>query len=458
MTILRRALGALVLAGAAALLATGSAGARLNPAPPCAMTIFTNTTLTHDLNLSGVDTNGICFAASNITLNLNGHTVTGPTSSDGYYGIYDIGYSNDQVVNGNLKDWEIGVYFLGTTNARAQGLKITAPTPGGDAYGVYTDEAQGTVVKNVGCWYLYVCIDLYGISSAPGDASTNSNVSLVNDYGSLYGFYDDYGTSNTFTRDQANGTIDSFGEFATSGDSFTKDVSHGVSGDTYGFYDDEGSTGTVFQGDQALNGKYGWYLNGNDDEDANTGSYNLNGNLASGNTATGFYSAYGFDYQCACSTDTGSSFVNNKATNNGGDGFYDYWSINSTWSGNQASGNGGDGFTLDFPQNDVITGNTTKNNASTGIYLEDNNPVEDEDAQSFANNRADANGDYGLYGDYPQSGSGNVAKHNVPFDCWNVTCQAGATLAPAPAHPVSASRPSGVVRVTHRPQAPKLRG
>jgi hypothetical protein len=62
-------------------------------------------------------------------------------------------------------------------------------------------------------------------------------------------------------------------------------------------------------------------------------------------------------------------------------------------------------------------------NDYAGVYVSDNNPVSHFSTRilgGVANN----NVDYGLYADYPATGSGNSAIGNGSYDCYYVPCNA----------------------------------
>ena len=75
----------------------------------CGTTVLTNLTLDHDLTCSG---NGLLVGADGITVNLNGHTITGPGSGVG------ISISNRTgvvIVGGTVKNFLAGVQLVNST-------------------------------------------------------------------------------------------------------------------------------------------------------------------------------------------------------------------------------------------------------------------------------------------------------------------------------------------------------
>jgi hypothetical protein len=122
-------------------------------------------TLAGNLSFSGT-TNAITVTASNVVLDLNGHTLTGTNG----YAIFGSGVSNVTVQNGTINGFFAGIEFesgseellqnLRISNASAACIELTTCTSGtiqncfilGDSSpgvdGVYLGGCQGIVVKN----------------------------------------------------------------------------------------------------------------------------------------------------------------------------------------------------------------------------------------------------------------------------------------------------------------------
>jgi hypothetical protein len=81
--------------------------------------------LTGSLNISSTSANGITVSGSNVTLDLNGFTLTGPSSGTGA-GVYLTGgISNVTVVNGTIRNWGLhGINALGNPSLRAEKLRV----------------------------------------------------------------------------------------------------------------------------------------------------------------------------------------------------------------------------------------------------------------------------------------------------------------------------------------------
>lgn len=73
---------------------------------------------------------GIDIRASDVTLDLSGHTLLGPGERSGV-GIKAEGVSNVRILNGNLQDFGIGVQILGAANVSVSGLQIDGQDLGG---------------------------------------------------------------------------------------------------------------------------------------------------------------------------------------------------------------------------------------------------------------------------------------------------------------------------------------
>jgi parallel beta-helix repeat protein len=120
---------AAVLLLVAALLACSASTAWAKPLR-CGDTVTTNTTLRADLiDCPG---NGLVIGADRITLNLNGHTITG--NLEGSIGVDNsAGYDGVKVKNGALRNFTNGVYLEHATENRLQRLTLVSDNSGGAA-------------------------------------------------------------------------------------------------------------------------------------------------------------------------------------------------------------------------------------------------------------------------------------------------------------------------------------
>jgi hypothetical protein len=85
--------------------------------------------LRHDVRLKGTGA-AIVIAADGVTLDLGGHTLTGPGGKLGT-GIMVEGRRNVSVKNGTLHGFGFGVQVVNSVNVKVQGLQITGDDAGG---------------------------------------------------------------------------------------------------------------------------------------------------------------------------------------------------------------------------------------------------------------------------------------------------------------------------------------
>ena len=80
--------------------------------------------LTGNLTISSVQ-NGITITASNVTIDLNGFSVTGPGSGSSAGIFLNGGVSNVTILNGTIRDWGgFGINALGNPNLRVEKLRV----------------------------------------------------------------------------------------------------------------------------------------------------------------------------------------------------------------------------------------------------------------------------------------------------------------------------------------------
>jgi len=349
----------------------------------CGDTLMANRTLHADLDCSGMTSGtAITFGKGGLTLDLNGHTIKGPYGYDSAHGI-DSEYNHNIIKNGTLQFFDTSVYLYNASQNRILNVKLV-----GDDYCC----AEG--------FYLY-----YGV----GNVLRNNKTSDV-----YYGFDLEYTAGSRVVNNVALRSDYSFYMTDTVNDLYKNNVSNGVSGDTYGFYDSEYSSGTRFINNVANGGYDGFYLAC----DAYASSLLLDGNVSKFNDDYGFYI-----YECYNSENYAQKpnvIRNNVARNNGSDGFYDYYSIASTYENNKSIGNDGDGFYFDYPTGYVITNNIANANSSDGFYIYDNYSY--DNAKKFANNVANNNASYGFDAEEGVPGFGNSATGNGDTNCYNVVC------------------------------------
>ncbi|MEO5680213.1 MAG: right-handed parallel beta-helix repeat-containing protein [Acidimicrobiales bacterium] len=106
--------------GGLALGATPASASHLTPGP--CLTVTTNTTLTSDVG--PCNGHGIVVQADNITLNLNGHTVTGAKNEAEQAGVLLDGVSGVTVKNGEITGFDAGVSIEGGSGNTVTGLNV----------------------------------------------------------------------------------------------------------------------------------------------------------------------------------------------------------------------------------------------------------------------------------------------------------------------------------------------
>jgi len=369
----RVVLGAAVSFGMLAMVP----GVALAASPACGDTITSNTTLSADMDCSGYAGDALSFGANKITLNLNGHTITGPAGYDGYSGIDTDGYKKGTITNGTIANYTYGVDLDSSNRMTVSKLTISGENDGSDS-GIYLYGGVSNVINKV--TVTGVEDGLY-LEDGASTQVTNNTVSATDD-----GLYAEYETADTISNNK-----------------FTADNA---------VYDDYSQRQT-YSNNTAVGTTYGFYL----DCDG-YGKVTLSGNTANNTTSYGFYV-----YECyddanyAGGPGTGSQITGNTA-NNGDYGFYDYYGYNEVWKNNTANDNSGYGFYFEYSASAKATGNTALRN-DEGFYLEENYSY--ENFYDFSSNTAKKNTDYGFYAEYGTPGSGNVAKKNGT-NCYNVDC------------------------------------
>ena len=153
----RRAAPALALVTAAVLLAVSLVALRQSrshktvvvvPATTvgitCGETVTTSIVVGNDLTCSSGD--GLVVGANNITINLNGHTLTGCGTCN--RGVINVGHSGVTVENGSVDAWFGGVFTTGATN-RLTGIRVSNSRSNGlNIFGAGTLVSSNVVFKN----------------------------------------------------------------------------------------------------------------------------------------------------------------------------------------------------------------------------------------------------------------------------------------------------------------------
>ena len=381
-----RRFGRAVLGGLVALGLVAAVPAAVFAAQPaCGDTLTASTTLTADLDCSAYAGTALTLGKNGITLNLGGHTLWGPTGSDGYTGVDNDGHKNDVIKNGTIANFTYGVYLDAAIDSTVKNLTIAAEVADTSDYGVEQYGGVGNIIDHLTITDAYYGLYLY--DAAETTVTSNhitgagygvyleyeSNDMLAGNYAeySYAGFYDDYSSHQVYQGNNANGTPDS---------------------GTYGFYFDCDDYGWV----KALN------------------------NTTKGNSSYGMYLYYCYDDN---NQTKGSLVKGNTSNDNSGSGFGDYYSIHSLWTSNTAKRNGGDGFYMDYPGVDVFQYNVANRNSDDGIDIADNYGTGYGNFKNFSYNTANNNSSYGMTAAYGvPGGTGNAATGNGSQNCYNIRC------------------------------------
>lgn len=107
--------------------ANGAAG---TPITDCGQTVTTNAYLTQDLHCVAID--GVIVGADGITIDLKGFTLRGNVGGGSHYGINDLEYDGVTIQNGVVRNFDSGVYAVGSTDSVSLvNLTVSGNTGGG---------------------------------------------------------------------------------------------------------------------------------------------------------------------------------------------------------------------------------------------------------------------------------------------------------------------------------------
>jgi hypothetical protein len=214
----RRASLVALVVGGLALAAPGVAGAN----PTCGSTVTHSVTLTADMSCPA--SSGILVGKSGITVNLNGHTIAGPTSGT-YYGVYDSGYARVTIENGTVQNFYDGVHVEYSSQSKILKIKAHGAQEAGIAYWYSLDgvvDHSGASHNATEGIYLY---ENTNVNATNSTATHNSTYGLYDYYSAAthnhvtasnngsYGFYIDYPAAYTSSGPYVieNSTADSNG-------------------------------------------------------------------------------------------------------------------------------------------------------------------------------------------------------------------------------------------------------
>ncbi len=348
--------------------------------PICGATLFSNTTLTANLDCSGYSGNALTMGANGITLNLNGKTITGPAGDEGYFGVDTDNFHRTTIRNGRIDHYYIGVYLDGSNRTLVQNIQMTGENNGD--YGVLVDRG----VRNT--------------------------LNLLNISGVETGVYAQYDSLLKVTNSTLSGNLSS-GEgiylYRTSADT----VSNNHVTAYYGTYELQSHRST-YSGNTATGGTYGFYF----DCDG-YGEVRVTGNTATNADSAAFSLNECYTIDHPVDGYIGTRVLGNTGTGSGY-GFESYDSYNELWRNNVGNDNEHDGFWFEDPSGYRIVYNTALRNDSNGFTLYSNGGVDNVERFSF--NTARRNDVYGFEATYPAPGDDNVATLNGVKNCVRVSC------------------------------------
>ena len=141
--------------------------------------------LTGNLNIS-TSANGITVSGSNVTIDLNGFTLTGSSSGSGSGIFLSGGFSNVTIVNGTIRNWgSHGINALGNPNLRAEKLRVISNGGNGIAADLNCEVVNCIADSNVGYGIqgtdncLVKDCQVTGSTGVPGDGIVLGQAALV---------------------------------------------------------------------------------------------------------------------------------------------------------------------------------------------------------------------------------------------------------------------------------------
>ena len=112
---------ALPVAAVGVLALAAPAGAS---ALSCGATVHKNVTLKSNLDCSSGGSGGLIVGRDGITVDLNGHSITGAGGLDGYEGIENEGYDNVTIENGTVKGFQDDVFLSNAARNTVKGMDL----------------------------------------------------------------------------------------------------------------------------------------------------------------------------------------------------------------------------------------------------------------------------------------------------------------------------------------------
>jgi hypothetical protein len=344
-------------------------------------------------NLTDAGSYCIWIAGDDVTVNLNGHTITG-TGSDDCIAV------EDQSATSPASDNPTRSIMDDTINGAKGRL-----TDCGNA--LYSDYSSRTVASNL----TIATPDSDGVVEDYSTDNTYSNVNVADGSSSTKGYYMYGGSANHITGSAvaSTGSPDSFYLEYEYDDLLLRDIAkypNGPGGSGDGFVDYY-SNRNAYVDDKAYGQLIGFYLY-NDDYGTVAVANDLSSNPGENATGSyGFYDYYGYD-DANYGRQNHSVYTYNTAIG-GQEGFYDEYNIAETFTHNQALGASTYGFFFYYPADYIVSDNTsngtynkTAYGASTyGFYIYEGYSY--YSPERFTNNTSE-NNYYGFYSVLAQDG------------------------------------------------------
>lgn len=354
--------GLLAVLTAAALLASGSQAFASHVA--CGDVITQDTTLDGDL----VDCpgSGIVIGASDITLDLGGHTVDGG-GAGWEAGVGNAGHDRVTVKNGIVREFHVGVELQQANDNALLGLRIRDPR----TRGIVLSELSGALVEGNVVTSLGSGILLYGER-----ITVRRNVFTRNGHG-IQAF--DAGDNRIEENIVSGNRGDGFHGFGGGSTLIQRNLI--VANGGAGISTDDGSTANRIEDNRIWdNGGAGVFMY------AGAHGNRVKGNSVLRNRAGGIFLGYG----------NGNEIASNRISRNGGDGIY---------LSPEADGN-------------VVRRNFTLRNADDGVDS-------DSGSTTIVRNVGVRNGDLGIEAEpgVTDGGGNRAAANGNPLQCLNVPCR-----------------------------------
>ena len=384
---------------AAAGSSARTSGSAATPITACGTEITTPGTYNLSANLTDAGSYCVWIATDDVTLNFNGHKITGD-GADACILVEDKNMNRsvrDDTITGKgaLNGCQYGIEAYYSTRTVASKLTIS---PG-----------SASTTSDFGV-YEYYSVD-----------NSYSHINVKDGSGSAYGFYLYYGSGNKVSSSSVHSTAspDSFYVEYEYGDTLSGDQAvypNGAGGDGNGFVEYYSNRDT-YTSDKAVGQLIGFYLYEDAYGTVTAKSNTYTNPMEDDSSSYGFYTYYAYD-----ANNYGSQNHSTFASNSDDGGYYGYfdeYNIAETFTGNTAKDNDYIGFYFEYPADYTITGNTSNGSPNFihdayGFYFD--YAYSYYAPKAFNNNTSEYNY-YGFYSNPSTSGAihgtGNKGMHNT---------------------------------------------